>query len=169
VCLTQVFDRLPRLVPATSHRKGADRVPSFGAARVGGLSVPAKVALGAEVVGVYARIRWLLHRDDVPATANRLRRPPRLARGRVAGPSSAEYGRHLAWAAVRVLGFLPVDDRCLLQSLVLARLMTVRGLDYDLVFSVGRDATFEAHCWVETDGVPLLQPGGETHVEIMRL
>jgi len=158
-------------VPATSHWNGETPAPSVGAARVGGLSVPAKLVLAGEVIGIYARVRWLLRTHDVPATMQRLRAAPsRAARRRARpGPETAEQGRHLAWAAVRVLALLPVDSRCLLQSLVLGRLMTVRGLDYDVVFSVGRDATFEAHCWVETCGVALLEPGGDVHVEIMRL
>jgi hypothetical protein len=138
-----------------------------GPRRAGRLTPLPKLLLAVEVVAVYAWVRWLLRSNDTPATAARLRRPPR--RTRVTGAEPAEYGRHLAWATVRVLHRLPVDSRCLLQSLVLARLMTVRALDYAIVFSVGREETFEAHCWVEAGGVALLEPGGGSHVEIMRL
>ncbi|MBE2317983.1 lasso peptide biosynthesis B2 protein [Solirubrobacter sp. CPCC 204708] len=137
------------------------------APRAGGLSTLAKLVLAGEIVGVYARARWLLRSHDAPSTLQRLRSP---SRGRRAtGQPPAGLGRHLAWATVKVLAVLPVDDRCLLQSLVLARLMAVRGLAHEVVFSVASGAGFEAHCWVETGGAALLEPGGDAHIEILRL
>ena len=136
--------------------------------RAGDLALVPKLRLAGEIVASYTRVRWLLRRNDAPTTLGRLRATTRVRRA-VPGASPAELGRHLAWATVKVLAVLPVDDRCLMQSLVLGRLMAVRGLDYEVVFSVAGGERFEAHCWVETQGAALLEPGGAGHAEILRL
>jgi hypothetical protein len=136
--------------------------------RAGDLTLLPKLRLAGEIVVSYARVRWLLRRNDAPTTLGRLRASAPVRRA-VGGPAPAELGRHLAWATVKVLAVLPVDDRCLLQSLVLGRLMAVRGLDYEVVFSVAAGERFEAHCWVESQGAALLEPGGAGHAEILRL
>ena len=50
--------------------------------------------------------------------------------------------------------FFTAHEACLFRSLVLARYLTLMGVRPDWVFAV-RLAPFEAHCWIEHDGVLL--------------
>ena len=59
----------------------------------------------------------------------------------------------------QVLGRLPTDNRCLIRSLVLVRLLANRSIDSRLVIGVSVDAGFAAHAWVEHAGRPLLPVG----------
>lgn len=115
------------------------------------LSLPRKTALAREVVVTYARVRWLLWRRDLPRALERIRAvapAERLADG----PTD----ERLARAVRRTLWQLPADTRCLMQSLVLTRLLARRGRDSRLVIGVSPAGEFSAHAWVERDGVPLL-------------
>lgn len=135
-----------------------------------GPSALRKALLAAEVCLVYGRVRLLLRRFNTPDTVARLRsgRTPLASRYGADRPPR-ERARQLGRATVRVLAPLPVDSRCLLRSLVLARMMTRRGLPYEILFSVHAGNEFIAHCWVEADGVPMLDPGEADHAVVMRL
>ena len=110
-----------------------------------------KLALAREIVTAYARARWLLRRHDLPHVLRQLRSSPR---GRP--PTAAVSDERLARAVRRTLKTLPADSRCLMQSLVLTRLLARRGRTASLVIGVSPAGTFTAHAWVEREGVPLL-------------
>lgn len=115
----------------------------------GRLSMSQKAALAAEIVLAYARVRWLLRREDLPRTLERVRA---LGHARVAPGATDE---RLAHAVRRMLGRVPARSRCLMQSLVLTLLLARRGRESTLVIGV-TSGVFSAHAWVERDGVPLL-------------
>lgn len=121
----------------------------------GSLSPRGKLALAIEIMAAYVRARRLLRRHDLPHALAQLRAVPRR------GPAEpAVADERLARAVRRTLGTLPADSRCLMQSLVLTRLLARRDRPATLVIGVSPAGTFTAHAWVERDGVPLL-PAGE--------
>lgn len=115
------------------------------------LSPVRKVALAGEIVVAYVRVRWLLRRNGLPHALEQIRAV------RAANSSGERVGdERLARAVRRTLRRLPADSRCLVQSLVLTRLLARRGRDSRLVIGVSRAGGFSAHAWIERDGVPLL-------------
>jgi Transglutaminase-like superfamily len=131
-------------------------------------SVVERARLAAEVAWVYLRVRRLLRRCDLPTTLAALR----CHRG--SAPTAPQTDRNmelrLARAVAMTLDRLPADARCLSQSLVLTRLLTVRGIPSTLVIGVS-DAgeMFGAHAWVERDGLPLLPVGGAAERRLVEL
>ena len=98
------------------------------------------------------RVRWLMVRFDLPEAVARLRAGDRRARESV-------NPWHVAGATARVLSLLPTDSRCLMRSLVLLRLLAVRGVTSTLVIGVKTEPAFAAHAWVEWEGAGLLPTG----------
>lgn len=130
------------------------------------LSGAAKLVLGVEVAATYIRARRSLRNDGLRDTLARLRAVE--SRGAAASDPVAS-GRRLGRIVSRTLGALPADSRCLSQSLVLTRLLAIRGVDSRLVIAVRPGESFAAHAWVEHDGVPLLPPGSERFEELVTL
>jgi hypothetical protein len=122
------------------------------------LGAAAKVRLAVEIVGAYVRARRHLRRDGLRAALQTLRRPGTPRPPVLASAGDLDTSRRLARAVVRTLHVLPADSRCLMQSLVLTRLLARRGIDTQLAISVRPGSDFAAHAWVEHDGVALL-PG----------
>ena len=117
------------------------------------MRAPAKIVLAGEILATYAQVRWTLRREGLRGTLTALR-------GR-AGPADAasdpvETGRRLGRAVGRTLDPLPADSRCLMQSLVLTRLLARRGIDTRLVIAVRPGERFAAHAWIEHGDAPLL-------------
>jgi hypothetical protein len=121
------------------------------------LRLSRKIALSLEIVALYFKVRLLLLRKTLPEALDVLRsgrllaqplEPERLHRAFVVGKRMA----HL-------LEKVPADSRCLVRSCVLVALLSRRGIGATLVIGVCREPTFEAHAWVESAGVPLLDPG----------
>jgi len=115
------------------------------------LSPAGKVALAAEVVVAYARVRLFLRRHDLLRALELIRETGSRERR-----AAAATDERLARAVRRTLRRLPADSRCLMQSLVLTRLLARRGRGSRLVIGVTAKDRFGAHAWVERDGVPLL-------------
>ncbi len=115
------------------------------------LSPARKSALAAEIVVAYARVRWFLRRQDFPRALELIR-----TTGAGAPRTVSATDDRLARAVRRTLRRLPADSRCLMQSLVLTRLLARRGRGSRLVIGVTPKDSFGAHAWVERDGVPLL-------------
>jgi hypothetical protein len=113
-----------------------------------------KLALTAEILAAYARVRWLLWRNGLPATLAALRRGITPT----AGAQRRDAGYRLAGAVVRVCDRLPADSRCLTRSLILTDVLARRGIGSSLVIGVMSAPSFSAHAWVELDGQPLLPP-----------
>ena len=128
-------------------------------------SLARKLALIAEILRTYVRVRWSVRRHELPATLTRLREgvvPP-------AGASRRYTSWRLASATVRVLDRLPSDSTCLTRSLVLTRVLAARGIGSSLVIGVAPAPNFAAHAWVELDGLPLLPAEEWTYSRLVEL
>ena len=116
----------------------------------------------------YAKARWMIGRQDLRSAVARLRdaelpEDPGAPVG--PGPESAR----VASAVRRVLGPLPLDSRCLSQSLVVSRMLAKRGIPSRLVIGVRSGDDFLAHAWVELDGSPILPTGGGEFERLLEL
>ncbi len=140
--------------------------PSGDARRlVSPLSAWGKLWLGGEVLVTYCQVRWWMRGQRIEDVVARLRR------GRGPGPSPGTQevsgdpvaqrlgALRLGRAVSRTARLLPTDSRCLVQSLVLTRLLGRRGMPSSLVIGVMSEPRFAAHAWVEHDGAPVLSPG----------
>lgn len=67
-------------------------------------------------------------------------------------PLAIRLGR----AVTLTLKPLPTDSRCLIQSLVLSRMLTKRSIESTVVIGVQPGEEFAAHAWVEHEGRPVL-------------
>jgi hypothetical protein len=124
-----------------------------------------KLRLSAEVLATYCQVRWWMRGQKIEDVVARLRK------GQGFGPSPGTEeplhdpvaqrlgGLRLGRAVSRTVRLLPTDSRCLVQSLVLTRLLGRRGVPSSLVIGVLSEPQFAAHAWVEYDGAPLLNPG----------
>jgi hypothetical protein len=74
-------------------------------------------------------------------------------------------------AVARTLDLLPTDSSCLTRSVVLARLLSRRGIEWSLVIGVSSSEgdSFIAHAWVERCGTPLLDPGPDDLTRLVQL
>lgn len=129
-----------------------------------------RAVLAAEILGTYVSVRVLLRRRGFQRTVERVRGP---VGGTVADDAEqhrrAATGRRLGHAVARTLSRLPLDSRCLVQSLVLTRLLARRGIDSALVIGVRRGPEFGAHAWVEAGRVALLPTHGATFDRLAEL
>jgi hypothetical protein len=121
---------------------------------------PGKVLLSAEIVVTYVRVRWWLRRrplDEVVAWTRSCRtiRPANVEPGTY---EARLVGARLANAVRRTLRVLPTDGRCLMQTLVLSRLLSVRDMSSTVVIGADSAPDFEAHAWLEHAGRPLQPP-----------
>jgi hypothetical protein len=119
-----------------------------------------KVMLAAEILGVYAATRWRMPRGDIRhvAEASRALMERTTPAPPPAGLDSWEMSARLGRAVYRTLRVLPTDSRCLVQSLVLSRMLSARGIPSTLVIGARSRPDFEAHAWVEHHGRPVLPP-----------
>src|SRR4051812_7856338 len=123
-------------------------------ARLGGR---ARASLVLELLSSYTRVRATLRGGDIRSVVAELRAAPAEERLDVeASVAAARLGRlvHRAFLST------PRRSRCLIESLVLIRLLARRGIDGTLVIGVATGPDFAAHAWVERDGRCLL-PGSE--------
>jgi transglutaminase superfamily protein len=121
--------------------------------------VSRKLSLASEIVSTYVRVRVLLRRRGVPATVEELRRSHPDLPMPYEGVDRLRFGVRLGRVVGRTLGILPADSRCLVRSLVLTRMLARRGIEAKVVIGVAFTPTFDAHAWVESDGIALLSPG----------
>jgi hypothetical protein len=129
------------------------------------MTVRARVALAGEILGTYVGVRRSLRRHDLRQVLAELRAGAPL-------PASGEHvatGRRLGRAVRRTLGVLPTDSRCLMQSLVLTRVLARRGIDTRLVIAVRPGERFAAHAWVEHGDQPLLPAGAPAFEQLVTL
>jgi hypothetical protein len=132
-----------------------------------GFSPREKAALGLEIVAAYSRARWLLWRTDLPTTVAALRSVTADDGG--SSTHARQAGLRLGRVVDRALRRLPFDSRCLMRSLVLVSLLAQRGIHSVLVIAVTPEPEFRAHAWVESDGVPFLEPAGEPFSRIVEV
>jgi hypothetical protein len=129
-----------------------------------------KLGLAAEILGLYARARKGVRDNDLRAAVEDLR-PALPAEPDGAEADGAGYlaGLRYGRAVTRLLTALPLDSRCLMQSLVLTGLLARRGIRCSLVIGVRPGAEFGAHAWVELDGRPLLPPQADKFERLLAL
>ena len=86
-----------------------------------------------------------------------------------ASEKHARVARRLGWAVTRTLTLLPTDSRCLVQSLVLQRLLVARSIPSRLVIGARSDGPFMAHAWVECNSVAVLPSRGYENSRLVEL
>jgi hypothetical protein len=137
-----------------------------------GLAFHLRLLLGAEIIVTYARTRLRMRGTDVRTlvAASRAGAPPSAA-GAVSDSAQERWrvAVRLGYAVGRTLGVLPTDSRCLVQSLVLSRLLAVRGIPSTLVIGAHSRPDFAAHAWVEYDGRPVLPRQGFHESRLLEL
>lgn len=109
-------------------------------------SLPGKALLVLRVWAEYARVRFLVHRRPLPQLVARLAE---------AGPARARRQpvARLSRAVARALTVRGRRPTCLVNSLVLFRLLTRQGEPAELVVGLAPESTsHEAHAWVELEG-----------------
>jgi hypothetical protein len=116
------------------------------------------MVLSAEIIWVYAVMLVRVRRQGIDEIAWRTRRRCEARAVRASrAPEEREFlARRLSRAVSRTLTVLPTDSRCLMQSLVLTRLLSARSVPSRLVIGTRTDPPFMAHAWVECDGVAIL-------------
>lgn len=124
-----------------------------------------KLWLGGEVLVTYCQVRWWMRGQRIEDVVARLRQGQGPGRSPSTGEASGDPvaqrlgALRLGRAVSRTVRLLPTDSRCLVQSLVLTRLLGRRGMPSSLVIGVMSEPQFAAHAWVEHDGTPVLSPG----------
>lgn len=126
-------------------------------AQVGELGPRGRVALMLEVLAAYVPLRRVMLTNDPRAMVMRARRIKPFPT--VMDDAEADRAAvRLGWIVRHVVGILPTENRCLIRSLVLVRLLERRGIDNRLVIGV-RDSRSAAHAWVEHNGKAVLPRG----------
>lgn len=128
------------------------------------LTSAGKLYLVAEILGTYVVVRWRMRRPDIRTVVAQLR-------GNTDTDRRSDYllARRLARAVARTLTFLPTDNRCLVRSLVLDRLLARRLLHSVVVLAARAEPDFAAHAWVEHNGAALLPPGSGDYKRLIEL
>jgi hypothetical protein len=124
----------------------------------GALPLASKIALAGEIVSSYLVIRLRMGREDLRELVRDSRRSPAESRAELEPGSAEEWlvAARLGNAVIRTLAILPTDARCLVQALVLSRLLSVRGISSTLVIGAHSKPNFAAHAWIEHEGRPVL-------------
>jgi hypothetical protein len=122
----------------------------------GRLSLPGKARLVAEILAAYIPLIRVVRRNDLRAMVTKAR-----AVDSAAAPPGDPHGAALKLGGIvrATLKVLPTDGRCLIQSLVLVRLLARRSIAVRVVIGVRGGDAFAAHAWVEHDAVPVLPAG----------
>jgi hypothetical protein len=122
-----------------------------------------KARLAARIGGTFLLVHWRLRRDPLPRVVESFavtdhERLPRVEARRL---SRIVYG---------TLRLGPLRPRCLVNALVLFRLLRAQGDAAELVIGLPHDARdHEAHAWVEVERVDVGPPPGKgSHEELAR-
>jgi len=117
----------------------------------------------ARAVGAVRRARLAVARRPIGALVGAEPQAPEMPPPSAAiVPAPADRQRGLRWASAvdRALRILPGDAACLIRSQALRELLAADGLVGAAVrIGVRRGPKgFEAHAWVELDGMPIAEP-----------
>ena len=118
-----------------------------------------RLLLAAEILAAYLPLARLVRANDVEVMVRVARRRDRPTSNLPASDARATAVR-LGKMVERLLTVLPTDDRCLIRSLVVLRLLGQRGIPARLVIGVRAGSGFGAHAWVEHEGRPVLPAAG---------
>jgi hypothetical protein len=116
-----------------------------------------------EILAAYVPLSRHLRANDLTAMVAEARAPDRPRRP-VARAEQGALARRLGFMVEKVLARLPTDDRCLIRSLVLLRMLEQRAIPARLVIGVRSQGEFGAHAWVEHDGQAVLPHGNFTRL-----
>jgi hypothetical protein len=127
------------------------------------LSHRERIALLAEILVEYVPSWRILRYNNV---VEMVRAARDVGPTRPRGPAVQEHklALRLGRAVIKTLRLLPTDSRCLIRSLVLARVLTRRSIPHTLVIGVRNDPEFTAHAWIEHEGQPVLPAGQYTRL-----
>ncbi len=127
------------------------------------LPMGTRVVLAARIWWWFAVIGLHLRRESLPRLVARLGRPPNRRARRI---PPQQLGRYV----VRRLSVGPLHPTCLVNALVLYRLLHEQGDPAALVIGLPADAIHhQAHAWVELDGLDVGPPPGRgAHVGMAR-
>ena len=126
----------------------------------------AKASLVAEILATHRRARRVLRTKQLAAAVDELTAGhPRRGADKRDRVTAMRLER-----AVRYTLKLPgADSRCLMQSLVLTRLLARRGIQTRLVIAVRPGERFAAHAWIEHDDVALLPAFAQSFEQLVTL
>ena len=131
--------------------------------RRGPLPLATKAQLIARIGGTFLLVHWRLRRDPLPRVVESfagrdLRGLPRVD------------ARRLSRIVHGTLHVGPLRPRCLVNALVLFRLLRAQGDSAELVIGLPHDPRdHEAHAWVELERVDVGPPPGKgSHEELAR-
>jgi hypothetical protein len=122
-----------------------------------------KATLAARVLVSFVIVNLELRRRPLPEAVRRL--------GRTGTPRPYPVGpARLGRIVYRLIGDEPLRARCLVNALVLFRLLRRRDYPVELVIGLpDRPEDKDAHAWVELDGTDIGPPPGRgTHRELAR-
>ena len=129
----------------------------------GPLPLATKARLGARIGGTFVLVHWRLRRTPLPAVVESFggtngQRSPRVE------------ARRLSRIVHGTLHLGPFRPRCLVNALVLFRLLRAQGDPAELVIGLPHDPRdHEAHAWVEVESVDVGPPPGKgSHEELAR-
>lgn len=134
------------------------RGPAPAALPAGRLPPSLRLRVLAEIAAAYVPLLRELRGNDLPAMVA----SARTVDGSRTVPAPAdprETAARLGWMVNRSLTLVPTDGRCLIQSLVLTRMLAARSIDSRVVLGVSLEDSFRAHAWVEHGDAPVLPAG----------
>ena len=131
--------------------------------RTGALSLSTKAQIAARIGGTFLLVHWRLRRDPLPRVVESFA-------GRDRGGTSRVEARRLSRIVYGTLRLGPLRPRCLVNALVLFRLLRAQGDEAELVIGLPHDARdHEAHAWVEVERIDVGPPPGKgSHQELAR-
>jgi hypothetical protein len=131
--------------------------------RRGPLPLATKAQLTARIGGTFLLVHWRLRRAPLPRVVQSFADSDRRT------PSRVE-ARRLSRIVHGTLHVGPLRPRCLVNALVLFRLLRAQGDPAELVIGLPHDPRdHEAHAWVEVEHVDVGPPPGKgSHEELAR-
>ena len=131
--------------------------------RTGSLPLVTKAQLAARIGGTFLLVHWRLRRAPLPSVVESFGAPDQEGLPRV-------EARRLSRIVYGTLHVGPLRPRCLINALVLFRLLRAQGDPAELVIGLPHDARdHEAHAWVEVERVDVGPPPGKgSHEELAR-
>ncbi len=131
-----------------------------------------RAAVAGEIAHAYLGCRFALRRHGVAGALRWARAPATVTDPTeriMQGPAvDIAAGARLASITARALQRVPTDTRCLIQSLVLVRLLANRGVHGQLALAVRRHEA-AAHAWVEVAGQAVSPPAADGFVQVSTL